>query len=256
MGGTRKENRCTAGGPGPLLGGALHTAWSQLMPPTAPPTAPRVYRLHERLVAIRTEYNLRLKSGVAAPVTQVTVQTTQRRPELEDATLRYLQDLLAWVEENQRRVDSAEWGGDLPSVEAQLGSHRGLHQSIDEFRAKIERARADEVRGHPGVGSGRGGPDPGHCELHTFHPLQGQLSPAPRGTYRDCLGRLDLQYAKLLVSGGQGAGDMGGWAGGVGGRARGCGLLTELLPACRTPLRPVCGPWRACTALWRLPPRS
>ncbi|XP_072601886.1 plectin isoform X26 [Vulpes vulpes] len=132
----------------------------------------RVYRLHERLVAIRTEYNLRLKSGVAAPVTQVTVQTTQRRPELEDATLRYLQDLLAWVEENQRRVDSAEWGGDLPSVEAQLGSHRGLHQSIDEFRAKIERARADE----------------------------GQLSPAPRGTYRDCLGRLDLQYAKLLNS--------------------------------------------------------
>ncbi|XP_074208775.1 plectin isoform X11 [Camelus bactrianus] len=119
----------------------------------------RVYRLHERLVAIRTEYNLRLRS---AP----------RHPELEDATLRYLQDLLAWVGENQRRVDSAEWGVDLPSVEAQLGSHRGLHQSIEEFRAKIERARTDE----------------------------GQLSPATRGAYRDCLGRLDLQYAKLLNS--------------------------------------------------------
>ncbi|EGV92728.1 plectin isoform X1 [Cricetulus griseus] len=104
----------------------------------------RVYRLHERLVAIRTEYNLRLKAGVAAPVTQVTLQTTQRRPELEDSTLRYLQDLLAWVEENQRRIDSAEWGVDLPSVEAQLGSHRGMHQSIEEFRAKIERARNDE----------------------------------------------------------------------------------------------------------------
>ncbi|KAM6171517.1 plectin isoform 6-T6 [Erethizon dorsatum] len=132
----------------------------------------RVYRLHERLVAIRTEYNLRLKAGVAAPVTQVTLQSTQRRPELEDSTLRYLQDLLAWVEENQRRVDSAEWGVDLPSVEAQLGSHRGLHQSIEEFRAKIERARSDE----------------------------GQLSPATQGAYRDCLGRLDLQYAKLLNS--------------------------------------------------------
>ncbi|XP_077872624.1 plectin isoform X25 [Ictidomys tridecemlineatus] len=132
----------------------------------------RVYRLHERLVAIRTEYNLRLKAGVAAPVTQVTLQSTQRRPEVEDSTLRYLQDLLAWVEENQRRVDSAEWGVDLPSVEAQLGSHRGLHQSIEEFRAKIERARSDE----------------------------GQLSPASRGAFRDCLGRLDLQYAKLLNS--------------------------------------------------------
>ncbi|XP_073086426.1 plectin isoform X10 [Manis javanica] len=132
----------------------------------------RVYRLHERLVAIRTEHNLRLKAGIAAPMTQVTLQSSQRRPELEDSTLRYLQDLLAWVEENQRRVDSAEWGVDLPSVEAQLGSHRGLHQSIEEFRAKVERARTDE----------------------------GQLSPAPRGAYRDCLGRLDLQYAKLLNS--------------------------------------------------------
>ncbi|KAM4865074.1 plectin isoform 14-T14 [Thomomys bottae] len=132
----------------------------------------RVYRLHERLVAIHTEYNLRLKAGVVPPVTQVTLQSTQRRPELEDSTLRYLQDLLAWVEENQRRVDSAEWGVDLPSVEAHLGSHRGLHQSIEEFRAKIERARSDES----------------------------QLSPATRGAYRDCLGKLDLQYAKLLNS--------------------------------------------------------
>ncbi|XP_057353615.1 plectin isoform X10 [Manis pentadactyla] len=132
----------------------------------------RVYRLHERLVAIRTEHNLRLKAGIAAPMTQVTLQSSQRRPELEDSTLRYLQDLLAWVEENQRQVDSAEWGMDLPSVEAQLGSHRGLHQSIEEFRVKVERARTDE----------------------------GQLSPAPRGAYRDCLGRLDLQYAKLLNS--------------------------------------------------------
>uniref|UniRef100_A0A673VIB2 Plectin n=1 Tax=Suricata suricatta TaxID=37032 RepID=A0A673VIB2_SURSU len=146
----------------------------------------RVYRLHERLVAIRTEYNLRLKAGVAA------------RPKLEDASLRYLQDLLAWVEENQRRVDGAEWGGDLPSVEAQLGSHRGLHQSIEEFRAQIERARADEVCGAPGAG--RGGCRPWPLEGLPLCLPQGQLSPAPRGAYRDCLGRLDLQYTKLLNS--------------------------------------------------------
>ncbi|NXI72587.1 PLEC protein, partial [Anseranas semipalmata] len=104
----------------------------------------RVYRLHERLVAIRTEYNLRLKSG--APVAAQAPAPLGQRPrqELDDATLRYLQDLLAWVEENQRRLGAAEWGVDLPTVESHLGSHRGLHQSIEEFRAKIERARADE----------------------------------------------------------------------------------------------------------------
>ncbi|XP_075346513.1 plectin isoform X30 [Mycteria americana] len=129
----------------------------------------RVYRLHERLVAIRTEYNLRLKSG--APAATVTVPLGQRpRQELDEATLRYLQDLLAWVEENQRRLAAAEWGMDLPTVESHLGSHRGLHHSIEEFRTKIERARADEA----------------------------QLSPGPRNAYRECLGKLDLQYAKLL----------------------------------------------------------
>lgn len=109
----------------------------------------RVYRLHERLVNLRTDYNLRLKSAVTTaqvPITQSVQQTSVKgRPELDDVTLRYVQDLLAWVEENQRRIDNAEWGSDLPSMESQLGSHRGLHQTVEDFKSKIERAKADEV---------------------------------------------------------------------------------------------------------------
>ncbi|XP_060725845.1 plectin [Tachysurus vachellii] len=122
----------------------------------------RVYHLHERLVNLRSDYNLRLK---AAP---------SMRPQapLDDVTLRYAQDLLAWVEENQRRIETAEWGSDLPTVESQLGSHRGLHQTVEDFKAKIERARTDES----------------------------QLSPASKSTYREYLAKLDLQYAKLLNS--------------------------------------------------------
>ncbi|XP_075703768.1 plectin isoform X4 [Rhinoderma darwinii] len=132
----------------------------------------RVYRLHERLVAIRTEYNLRIKSGTTQVITQVTHVTQQAaRQDMDDVTQRYLQDLLGWVEENQKRINTAEWGSDLPSVESQLGSHRGLHQSINEFRSKIERARTDEA----------------------------QMS-GTRGTYQEYLGKLDLQYAKLLNS--------------------------------------------------------
>ncbi|XP_054619674.1 plectin a isoform X4 [Dunckerocampus dactyliophorus] len=139
----------------------------------------RVYRLHERLVNLRSEYNLRLKSGVTTaqiPMTQIhQVQVLQQapvrlRPELDEVTLRYVQDLLGWVEENQRRVDQGEWGSDLPTVESQLGSHRGLHLSVEEFRSKIERAKADES----------------------------QVSPASKAAYRDYLSKLDLQYGKLL----------------------------------------------------------
>ncbi|XP_062394361.1 plectin-like isoform X2 [Sardina pilchardus] len=140
----------------------------------------RVYRLHERLVNLRSDYNLRLKAA-PAQVAQASVVLTsssqqqsssRMRPELDEVTLRYAQDLLAWVEENQKRIDGAEWGADLATVESQLGSHRGLHQTVEDFRAKIERARADES----------------------------QLSPISKGTYKEYLGKLDLQYAKLLNS--------------------------------------------------------
>ncbi|XP_026227112.1 plectin isoform X3 [Anabas testudineus] len=137
----------------------------------------RVFRIHERLVNLRSDYNLRLKSA-ATPVLASHLSPTQSqssmkvRPEFDDVTLRYVQDLLEWVEENQRRIDEAEWGSDQPSVESQLGSHRGLHQTVEDFRSKIERAKADE----------------------------GQLSQVSRGKYREYLGRLDLQYAKLLNS--------------------------------------------------------
>ncbi|KAJ3597987.1 hypothetical protein NHX12_001502 [Muraenolepis orangiensis] len=134
----------------------------------------RVYHLHERLVNLRSDHSLRQKMTMT--VTQTTQMTQQSgakvRPELDDVTLRYAQDLLAWVEENQRRIEESEWGSDLPTVESHLGSHRGLHQSVEDFRAKIERAKSDE----------------------------GQLSPVSKGTYRDYLGKLELQYAKLLNS--------------------------------------------------------
>ncbi|CAB1333620.1 unnamed protein product [Coregonus sp. 'balchen'] len=144
----------------------------------------RVYRLHERLVNLRTDYNLRLKSQVTTTQmmkTQTIQQSSTRlRPELDEVTLRYAQDLLTWVEENQRRIDEAEWGSDLPTVESQLGSHRGLHQTVEDFRAKIERAKADEVLDLKGA--------------------KNQLSPISKGTYSQYLGKLDLQYAKLLNS--------------------------------------------------------
>ncbi|XP_028316465.1 plectin-like isoform X5 [Gouania willdenowi] len=139
----------------------------------------RVYRLHERLVNLRSEYNLRLKSGVTTSQIQMTqmhsAQVLQQaavrvRPELDEVTLRYIRDLLGWVEENQRRVDEGQWGSDLPTVESQLGSQRGLHQSIEEFRSKIERAKADES----------------------------EITPSSKAAYREYLGKLELQYGKLL----------------------------------------------------------
>ena len=172
-----------------------------------------MYRLHERLVNLRSEYSLRLRSGISS--SQVPLSPTQSshtlqqapvrvRPELDEVTLRYIQDLLVWVEDNQRRVAQGEWGLDLPTVESHLGSHRGLHHSVEEFRSKIDRAKADEVwRGFFSYGI------PGAVSVLYLVStsvvlflvlLQTQISPVSRGAYRDYLSKLEMQYGKLLVS--------------------------------------------------------
>lgn len=43
------------------------------------------------------------------------------------------------------------------------------------------------------------------CPTLTAPHSQAQLSPGPRSAYRECLGKLDLQYGKLLVRGQRGA---------------------------------------------------
>uniref|UniRef100_A0A669QKT4 Calponin-homology (CH) domain-containing protein n=1 Tax=Phasianus colchicus TaxID=9054 RepID=A0A669QKT4_PHACC len=102
----------------------------------------RVYRLHERLVALRSEHALHATAAAA---------TLRTRAEQEEAAaLRYLQELQRWVEENLRRMETAEWGADAPGVEAQLEMQRGLHRDVRDFKAKIERARSDEVSAHSG----------------------------------------------------------------------------------------------------------
>ena len=70
----------------------------------------RVYRLHERLVNLRTDHNLRQKSTAATTTHQPAqvIHSAKGRPELDGVTLRYAQDLLAWVEENQRRINESD----------------------------------------------------------------------------------------------------------------------------------------------------
>ena len=104
----------------------------------------RVYRLHERLVALRSEHALHANAAAAA----LRPRAEQQQQE-EAAALRYVQELQRWVEENLRRLEAAEWGEDAPGVEAQLEMQRALHRDVRDFRAKIDRARADEVSGAP-----------------------------------------------------------------------------------------------------------
>ncbi|XP_073776575.1 dystonin isoform X31 [Danio rerio] len=64
----------------------------------------------------------------------------------DEANMKFVQDLLSWVEEMQVQLDQAEWGSDLLSVESNLGKHKDFHKAIEEFQMSIKEARMSEMQ--------------------------------------------------------------------------------------------------------------
>ncbi|XP_035201680.1 microtubule-actin cross-linking factor 1 isoform X6 [Oxyura jamaicensis] len=88
----------------------------------------------------------------------------------DEGSLRFVYELLAWVEEMQMRLERAEWGSDLPSVEAQLEAQRHIHASVEDLGSSVKEARVYE----------------------------GKMSQNFRASYTETLGKLETQYCKLM----------------------------------------------------------
>ncbi|OCT57052.1 hypothetical protein XELAEV_18004054mg [Xenopus laevis] len=87
----------------------------------------------------------------------------------DEGSLRFVYELLAWVEEMQMKLELSEWGSDLPSVEAQLESQHIVHTSVEELASSLREARTYEVK----------------------------MSPNFRNSYGETLSKLETQYCKL-----------------------------------------------------------
>ncbi|KAF1541179.1 Microtubule-actin cross-linking factor 1, isoforms 1/2/3/5, partial [Eudyptula albosignata] len=88
----------------------------------------------------------------------------------DEGSLRFVYELLAWVEEMQMRLERAEWGSDLPSVETQLETQRHVHTSVEDLGSSVKEARMYE----------------------------GKMSQNFRASYTETLGKLETQYCKLM----------------------------------------------------------
>ncbi|XP_069395298.1 dystonin isoform X17 [Paralichthys olivaceus] len=64
----------------------------------------------------------------------------------EEVNMKYVQDLLIWVEEMQVQLDHSEWGSDLPSVETHLENHKSVHRAIEEFQMSLKDAKLSEIQ--------------------------------------------------------------------------------------------------------------
>ncbi|KAM9005094.1 dystonin isoform 11-T11 [Sarcophilus harrisii] len=88
----------------------------------------------------------------------------------EEINVKFVQDLLNWVDEMQVQLDRTEWGSDLPSVESHLENHKNVHRAIEEFESSLKEAKISEI----------------------------QMTAPLKLTYAEKLHRLESQYAKLL----------------------------------------------------------
>ncbi|XP_053942173.1 microtubule-actin cross-linking factor 1 isoform X9 [Cuculus canorus] len=88
----------------------------------------------------------------------------------DEGSLRFVYELLAWVEEMQMKLERAEWGTDLPSVETQLETQRHIHTSVEDLGSSVKEARMYESK----------------------------MSQNFRASYTETLGKLETQYCKLM----------------------------------------------------------
>uniref|UniRef100_A0A8C3ET18 Dystonin n=1 Tax=Corvus moneduloides TaxID=1196302 RepID=A0A8C3ET18_CORMO len=88
----------------------------------------------------------------------------------EEVNMKFVQDLLSWVEEMQVQLDRAEWGSDLPSVESHLENHKNVHKAIEEFESSLKEAKISEI----------------------------QMTAPLKLSYTEKLHKLESQYSKLL----------------------------------------------------------
>ncbi|XP_036071365.1 dystonin isoform X3 [Oryzias melastigma] len=88
----------------------------------------------------------------------------------EEVNMKYVQDLLNWVEEMQLQLERSEWGSDLPTVEMHLENHKGVHRAIEEFQMSLKDAKLSEI----------------------------QMTLPLKLTYSDKLNKLERQYERLL----------------------------------------------------------
>ncbi|XP_028819114.1 microtubule-actin cross-linking factor 1 isoform X6 [Denticeps clupeoides] len=88
----------------------------------------------------------------------------------DEGSLRFIYELLGWVEERQDMLEHAEWGADLPSVEQHLNDHHTFHTVVEEHQQSLKEAQDYELR----------------------------VSPNFRSSYSETLAKLEHQYCKLL----------------------------------------------------------
>ncbi|XP_034017058.1 microtubule-actin cross-linking factor 1 isoform X22 [Thalassophryne amazonica] len=114
--------------------------------------------------------------GAAAAIGAALLRRPMTRSQLvamssseDEGSLRFIYELLGWVEETQDLLEHAEWGADLPSVENNLQEYTSVHAAVEDLLSSLQEARSYEAK----------------------------VSPNFKSSYSETLAKLEHQYCKL-----------------------------------------------------------
>uniref|UniRef100_A0A672MIY4 Dystonin n=1 Tax=Sinocyclocheilus grahami TaxID=75366 RepID=A0A672MIY4_SINGR len=150
-------------------GGLVTSGGSPAMSPAMTPSM--------QPAAVQTYLSRGMEPGVLQQLKHIQIRKPMLKSSFLDPNLtedevhmKFVQDLLNWVEEMQVQLDQAEWGSDLPSVESNLGNHKDFHKAIEEFQLSIKEAKMSEI----------------------------QMTQPLKQSYSEKLNKLESQYRRLL----------------------------------------------------------
>jgi len=113
----------------------------------------RVQHLHQRWISIRTLMHNRLLSVLASisfpieekSVTRMSKTVLETRLVETNSHFRFLQEVGDWIKGKQKQLQDADYGSDLPSVQAELEKQHKEHRGIEKFQSSVDKCSSAKV---------------------------------------------------------------------------------------------------------------
>lgn len=115
-----------------------------------------VQHLHQRWINIRTLLHNRLLSVLASisfpieekSVTRMSKTVMETRLVETNSHFRFLQEVGDWVKGKQKQLGDADYGSDLPSVQAELEKQHKEHRAIEKFQSSVDKCSSAKSSFH------------------------------------------------------------------------------------------------------------
>ena len=99
----------------------------------------RVQQLHQRWADMKLDFQTRVVDALAARRAEALKKPlTEEELIASNPSFRFLHECILWVQEKLKKIETLDYGHDLPTVKDRLDQQKAEHRSIDQFQSKVD----------------------------------------------------------------------------------------------------------------------